>query len=238
METQEKLIARARLIASGIIRYYKLETAKEVDQSLGILAEELSQIEAEEEVSAIRRILERYGLRVPELSSTVHADQQHDHEITRPRGDSEASPLCSGLTKVYNQDAPVHGATAVNAQDQQKSSAVQIRNICRTYRNIYSQVIEPEASTLQHLPGGLDSNSPVNIADFSEIHQRINPRRSTGSWTWRNWSYNRVPPAIEEAVRERFEQGWSKSKLAREFRLNRRTIIRICASKPGTSELI
>jgi hypothetical protein len=50
----------------------------------------------------------------------------------------------------------------------------------------------------------------------------------TGSWTWRGWNYNRVPPAIEESVYERFKQGWSKCKLAREFRLNRRTIIRIC----------
>jgi hypothetical protein len=31
-------------------------------------------------------------------------------------------------------------------------------------------------------------------------------------------------------VRERFAQGWSKSHLAREFRLNRRTVIRICAA--------
>jgi len=56
---------------------------------------------------------------------------------------------------------------------------------------------------------------------------------STGSWTWRNWSYNRVPPAIEQAVYEKFNQGWSKSKLAREFRLNRRTIIRICRCRVG-----
>jgi hypothetical protein len=53
----------------------------------------------------------------------------------------------------------------------------------------------------------------------------------TGSWTWRGWNYNRVPLAIEEAVYEKFKQGWSKSKLAREFLLNRRTVIRICRSR-------
>ena len=41
---------------------------------------------------------------------------------------------------------------------------------------------------------------------------------------------NRVPPAIEQAFYERFQQGWTKSRLAREFRLNRRTVIRICQS--------
>ena len=52
----------------------------------------------------------------------------------------------------------------------------------------------------------------------------------TGSGWWRGWPWNRVPPAIEEAIRERFAQGWSKSRLACEFRLNRRTVIRICAA--------
>jgi hypothetical protein len=51
---------------------------------------------------------------------------------------------------------------------------------------------------------------------------------STGSLSWRNCSYNRVPPAIEQAVHQKFTQGWSKSRLAREFKLNRRTVIRIC----------
>lgn len=41
---------------------------------------------------------------------------------------------------------------------------------------------------------------------------------------------SRVPPAIAEAVRVKFQQGWSKSQIAREFRLNRRTVILICAA--------
>jgi hypothetical protein len=110
--TQEKLIARARLIASGIIRYYKLETAKEVDQSLEILAEEVAQIVASGEVRAIRGILERYGLQVPELRSAVHADQQQDHQITPQHSDSKASTLCTGTTKVLPQSAPERATIA------------------------------------------------------------------------------------------------------------------------------
>ena len=36
-----------------------------------------------------------------------------------------------------------------------------------------------------------------------------------------------VPPAMEQFVRERFTQGWSKSRLARELFLDRRTVKRI-----------
>ena len=37
----------------------------------------------------------------------------------------------------------------------------------------------------------------------------------------------RVPPAMEQFVRERFAQGWSRSRLARELFLDRRTVKRI-----------
>ena len=37
--------------------------------------------------------------------------------------------------------------------------------------------------------------------------EELSRRRPTGSWTWRGWNYNRVPPAIEEAVYERFKHG-------------------------------
>ena len=40
---------------------------------------------------------------------------------------------------------------------------------------------------------------------------------------------SRVPTVIAEAIVAKYNEGWSKSRIAREFRLNRRTIIRICA---------
>jgi len=40
---------------------------------------------------------------------------------------------------------------------------------------------------------------------------------------------NRVDGALAEAVLAKYGDGWPKSRIAREFRLNRRTVIRICA---------
>lgn len=91
MEAQQKTITPARLIASGIIRYYKLEIANEVDQSLEILAGELAQITAQEEVLTIRGYLKRYGLQVPDVSPTVQPDGQPGLETTSQYRDSEAS---------------------------------------------------------------------------------------------------------------------------------------------------
>jgi hypothetical protein len=44
-------------------------------------------------------------------------------------------------------------------------------------------------------------------------------------------SGSRVPKVIAAAILAKFLEGWSKSRIAREFRLNRRTVIRICASR-------
>jgi hypothetical protein len=44
-------------------------------------------------------------------------------------------------------------------------------------------------------------------------------------------SVGKIPEVIAEAIIAKFHQGWSKSRIAREFRLNRRTIIRICARR-------
>jgi hypothetical protein len=40
---------------------------------------------------------------------------------------------------------------------------------------------------------------------------------------------NRVEGPLAEMVRAKFAEGWPKARIAREFRLNRRTVIRICA---------
>jgi hypothetical protein len=44
-------------------------------------------------------------------------------------------------------------------------------------------------------------------------------------------SGSRIPNVIAAAILAKFQEGWSKSRIAREFRLNRRTIIRICAGR-------
>jgi hypothetical protein len=78
-------------------------------------------------------------------------------------------------------------------------------------------------------------SGPAPVEEAHGIYERVDSRGWTGSWTCRQWNYNRVPTAIEEAVYEKFKQGWSKSRLAREFRLNRRTIIRICKARHNGS---
>jgi len=47
---------------------------------------------------------------------------------------------------------------------------------------------------------------------------------------------NRIDGPLAEAVRAKFADGWPKARIAREFRLNRRTVIRICASVNRPSE--
>jgi hypothetical protein len=48
---------------------------------------------------------------------------------------------------------------------------------------------------------------------------------------------NRVDGALAEIVRARFAEGWPKARIAREFRLHRHTVARICSqievAKPG-----
>ena len=44
-------------------------------------------------------------------------------------------------------------------------------------------------------------------------------------------SGSKVPKVVAAAILTKFQEGWSKSRIAREFRLNRRTIIKICAGR-------
>jgi hypothetical protein len=48
---------------------------------------------------------------------------------------------------------------------------------------------------------------------------------------------NRIAGPLSDAVIAKYNEGWSKSRIAREFRLNRRTVIRICGSPNRPSEL-
>jgi hypothetical protein len=107
---------------------------------------------------------------------------------------------------------PDHVATSDSTEALEKPDLSQDERVCRMTTNAYT--VGPAAET-----------------------QEQEKSASTGSGTWRGWAWNRVPPAIEEAVRERFAQGWSKSRLAREFRLNRRTVIRICASTDSSARV-
>jgi hypothetical protein len=43
---------------------------------------------------------------------------------------------------------------------------------------------------------------------------------------------NRVDGALANLVRDKFADGWPKARIAREFRINRRTVARICSEMP------
>jgi len=47
---------------------------------------------------------------------------------------------------------------------------------------------------------------------------------------------NRVEGGLAEAIRCKFAEGWPKARIAREFRLNRRTVISICAALAQPSQ--
>jgi hypothetical protein len=44
---------------------------------------------------------------------------------------------------------------------------------------------------------------------------------------------NRVDGALADLVRDKFAEGWPKARIAREFRINRRTVTRICTETPA-----
>jgi hypothetical protein len=54
----------------------------------------------------------------------------------------------------------------------------------------------------------------------------------------RNAPANRIDGPLADAVQAKFTEGWPKARIAREFRLNRRTVTRICAPLATRSELI
>jgi hypothetical protein len=49
-----------------------------------------------------------------------------------------------------------------------------------------------------------------------------------------NFPANRIDGPLADVVRAKFAEGWPKARIARELRLNRRTVIRICASPNGS----
>jgi hypothetical protein len=70
--------------------------------------------------------------------------------------------------------------------------------------------------------------------DLSEIQQcvEIGERNSSAhNESGGPPSVSKIPKVIAEAIVAKFHEGWTKSRIAREFRLNRRTIIRICARR-------
>jgi hypothetical protein len=239
MDASEKSIVRARLTASGIIRYWQYNKSKEeLDRWLEIMAEELATLRDQDAALKIREDLQWYGLRVPEVSTTVHFDNTIATEHLEETTDVCIAEVCSRMTKGNTQGFPVHSSVALDSREQRNTGISQTERVSKTLKNMYSQgadysLVHPGYASTDEVEQNTVYGSPESVITRltkADAQREGQPqvKDATGSWTWRGWNYNRVPPAIEEAVYERFKQGWSKCKLAREFGLNRRTIIRIC----------
>jgi len=85
MEQQEKLAKRARLVASGILRYhtFKLLSLEELNQSVEILAEDLASLRDRDVALKIRGDVERCGLKFPKLGSAPSDSQVHTERSTK-----------------------------------------------------------------------------------------------------------------------------------------------------------
>ncbi|HUZ93838.1 MAG TPA: hypothetical protein VMU57_02895 [Edaphobacter sp.] len=124
-EGQEKAFVRADLIAAGIIRYhkYKLLSPREMQQALEILADELANIDGQEEALAIRTNIERCGLQIPKPSAPVRLDGPVGLDPTVEIGDSEGPQSCRMPKNAHTQG---HGharvqTTAVLVTQEQES---------------------------------------------------------------------------------------------------------------------
>jgi hypothetical protein len=84
---------------------------------------------------------------------------------------------------------------------------------------------DTSAVRVQFMEEGFDLSEIPHCADASERRASDNDKSTAES------SGSKVPTVIVEAILAKFHEGWSKSRIAREFRLNRRTIIRICAGR-------
>jgi hypothetical protein len=80
MEEQEKLIMRARLIASGAIRFWQYEKPVAVRQWCEILAEELVKIKDPAVVLNIKESVLRYGLHLPKVPAPSFREDLNEAE--------------------------------------------------------------------------------------------------------------------------------------------------------------
>jgi hypothetical protein len=210
METPEKLQNRAWLLTLGAELWYpyvdRIERMKIVD----ILTVEFARAKAAgEPLIKERARLENLGIRIVDVP--VHPETPTDTELKENAPFLHDKSLCESLandTCPSVDSAPVHSAAEHSSQVQEKTGAPQTEGVNTGLRKVLHQ---------QH-----------ELVHSKELSKGVtNVRREIRH----QWSFSPVPPALKDAVYEEFRQGWSKSKLAREFQLNRRTIIRICRER-------
>jgi hypothetical protein len=84
---------------------------------------------------------------------------------------------------------------------------------------------DTSAVRAQFTEEGFDLSEIPHCAEIGESNSLAHNESSGAPFV------SKIPKVIAEAIVAKFHEGWSKSRIAREFRLNRRTIIRICAGR-------
>jgi hypothetical protein len=197
------------------------------------------------------------GLTFDGKSRVVHSEGVLGAQAQEKTGSSQGDRVClgsyKGTTSLYNQEPKptvVHTTAGHDMQETEKSGSSQDRKMCtRQVQNYMESYIRGAESKPVHqnatsnlkasrrheceqrgpVHGRLTlAESWMKNEETSPNHSQMNSQGPNRLCTRSRWSDNGVPQVIKAAVYEKFLQGWSKSKLAREFRLNRRTVIRIC----------
>lgn len=117
VEARDRAVARADLIAMGIVRCYKFKLLSpgEMQQALEVLADELAKIDGDDEALAIRSRIESFGLQIPKPSEPVHIDSPAWPYLAAETSDSDASPLCMMKKEVAYRYVR-HGNNQVSAE--------------------------------------------------------------------------------------------------------------------------
>jgi len=106
MEPQEKLVLRARLMASGVFHRSQYGESEEMHIWLQLLAEQLVGIKETEVAANIRESLHRCGLYLPELGVDTSSDagqQVENNEGSCVPVVEQAPPHCQYFRRAGNQ---------------------------------------------------------------------------------------------------------------------------------------
>src|SRR6516225_8891917 len=106
MDAQEKLIMRARLMASGVFHRSRYGEPEEMHIWLLLLAEELVGIKETEVVANIRESLQKCGIYLPELGGDTSSDAGQHVENNEGRCvavEKQEPPQCQYIRRAGNQ---------------------------------------------------------------------------------------------------------------------------------------
>lgn len=190
------------------------------------LALVLAEIETQGgDTTGIRKWLEHSGIQLEAIENELEA-------TTSPvRAEAEQATQIIG-EKLPGGDVQV-SRTFRNANAQRSDATL----VATEESEVNSSAHSTPPSRVEPADPQRDIQKSSETAHLESIYsERV--RRVEGSASSRGHAWNHVPRAIEEAVRQRYQEGWSKSRIARELKLNRRTVIRICKEMESRTQCL